>query len=304
MLALSKALQSSKAAIDLASIMVGVIIIGLIGGVIAATVFAVIPWSQDKAAKQQLESVHTAENAFFGLSSDPSTDLTNGKKNSFATSVELASAGLLVENSAVYCVASADANNYTAYVKSASGKIFKATNANKTPVVDTTGTDCFSVPPTTTPPTTNPPTGPVYSSVSSYDFETTRPALAIYSNSVVSYSTAMPRGGTTSVKADFNNINNVSWGAKINFPEMTPGSTYRVTAWMHTGNANVAKFGIVSNEANAVPTYTTPQTGQWTKVTAEFTAASGSIGFLATRASGNTNGVSIYIDDVTIEKVN
>jgi alpha-tubulin suppressor-like RCC1 family protein len=135
MLVLNKVLYSSRAAIDLASIMVGVIIIGLIGGVIAATVFAVIPWSQDKAAKQQLDSIHTAESAFLGLSSDPSQDLTNGKKNSFANSAELAAANLLTENGASYCVVSSEAKSYTAYTKSASGKIFKATPANKTPVV-------------------------------------------------------------------------------------------------------------------------------------------------------------------------
>jgi len=57
-------------AIDLASIMVGIIVIGLIGGVIAATVFAIIPWAQDNAAKQQLDSIATAQDAFLGLTSD------------------------------------------------------------------------------------------------------------------------------------------------------------------------------------------------------------------------------------------
>jgi hypothetical protein len=48
-------------AIDLASIMVGVLVIGIIAGVISATVFAVVPWSQDNAAKSNLDSIHTAE---------------------------------------------------------------------------------------------------------------------------------------------------------------------------------------------------------------------------------------------------
>lgn len=55
--------RNEKGAIDLASIMVGVIVVGLIGGVIAATIFAVIPWAQDQAAKQQLDNIVTAENA-------------------------------------------------------------------------------------------------------------------------------------------------------------------------------------------------------------------------------------------------
>ena len=131
MISLRAALRSSRGAIDLASIMVGVIIIGLIGGVIAATVFAVIPWSQDKAAKQQLDSVHTAQNAFFGLSSDPSQDLTNGKKNSFANSTELAQSNLLAKNVGYCTVATEDNKNYVGFSKSASGKWFTASNSKK-----------------------------------------------------------------------------------------------------------------------------------------------------------------------------
>ena len=139
MLKLYPVLKSSRAAIDLASIMVGVIIIGLIGGVIAATVFAVIPWSQDKAAKQQLDSVHTAQNAFFGLSSDPSQDLTNGKKNSFASSAELATKELLNSNTTYCTVPTVDGKDYHAYAKSGSGKWFYALNSDKTAQVLTAG---------------------------------------------------------------------------------------------------------------------------------------------------------------------
>jgi len=64
---ISLVFQSSRAAIDLASIMVGVIIIGLIGSVIGATVFAVIPWAQDNAARASLSQVRTAEDAQRGL---------------------------------------------------------------------------------------------------------------------------------------------------------------------------------------------------------------------------------------------
>ena len=57
------ALRSPEGAIDLASIMVGVLVIGIIGGIIAATVFSVIPWSQNEAAKGNLDAVKTAESA-------------------------------------------------------------------------------------------------------------------------------------------------------------------------------------------------------------------------------------------------
>lgn len=58
---LADALKSAAGAIDLASIMVGVIVIGTIAGAIAATLFAIIPWSQAHAAKIDLGAVQTAE---------------------------------------------------------------------------------------------------------------------------------------------------------------------------------------------------------------------------------------------------
>ncbi|KQO98901.1 hypothetical protein [Leifsonia sp. Leaf264] len=64
-LGLRKAVFSQQGAIDLASIMVGVIVIAIVGGIIAATVFAVIPWAQKEAGKQALGSVKEAESVAF-----------------------------------------------------------------------------------------------------------------------------------------------------------------------------------------------------------------------------------------------
>jgi hypothetical protein len=47
--------------VDLASILVGVIVVGLLSGAIAAAVFAVVPWAQDKAAAATLSTVTTAQ---------------------------------------------------------------------------------------------------------------------------------------------------------------------------------------------------------------------------------------------------
>jgi len=143
MLRLHSALKSSRAAIDLASIMVGIIIIGLIGGVIAATVFAVIPWSQDKAAKQQLDNVSSAESAYRGLSADKDSKLkdasatpTNSSdanqvvlNSTFTGSDGLAINQLLEANPANYCVLATDnGKDYAAYARSGSGKVFKSTS--------------------------------------------------------------------------------------------------------------------------------------------------------------------------------
>lgn len=127
------AFYNDDGAIDLASIMVGIIVIGLIGGVIAATVFAVIPWSQDNAAQHQLESIHTAQNAYYGLSSDPSRPLAAGQqRNSFTNSVGLAASGLLTTGTTYCTVPTNGGKDYEAFARSSSGTIFKASNSNKT----------------------------------------------------------------------------------------------------------------------------------------------------------------------------
>lgn len=134
----SELFKNEKGAIDLASIMVGIIVIGLIGGVIAATVFAVIPWTQDNAAKQQLDSVVSAESAYFGLSADNPPALPAGSKaNSFGKSAELAAANLLQTGSR-YCVTTpADSKSYDAYSQSSSGTVFTVTDKNSKPVIFT-----------------------------------------------------------------------------------------------------------------------------------------------------------------------
>jgi surface protein len=145
MLRLQHVLKSSRAALDLVSIMVGIIVIGLIGGVIAATIFAVIPWAQDNAARQQLSSIHTAENALYGLSAAPDAEMKGGVGSStFTNSAGLDANGLLVQNPKKYCVvATGDGQDYNAYSRSDSGKIFTASNYKKNAVI-TTSAPCLS----------------------------------------------------------------------------------------------------------------------------------------------------------------
>ena len=126
--------RNEHGAIDLASIMVGIIVIGLIGGVIAATVFAVIPWTQDNAAKQQLDSIVQAENAYQGFSSSTTNPLPVGyTPDSFTDSPGLATAGLL-EISPHYCVISTNGGKgYQGFSASGSGAVFTVTNSNSAP---------------------------------------------------------------------------------------------------------------------------------------------------------------------------
>lgn len=127
----SNVYRSEGGAVDLVSIMVGIIVIGLIGGVVSATVFAVIPWSQDNAAKEQLNSVAAAQAAYIGASADSgairfgnATDLTNSPNKFFdakAANVKIATTGEGTEA------------HYIAATRSASGKYWYTTDTLSSP---------------------------------------------------------------------------------------------------------------------------------------------------------------------------
>jgi type II secretory pathway pseudopilin PulG len=127
-------------AIDLASIMVGIIVIGLIGAIIAATIFAVIPWAQDNAAKQQLDSVKSAEDAYRGLAEDSGI-------SKYGNNLELAKPVFkdkehpslldLKESDVLITTTPGPNPTYTATIKSASGKTFTMTNGGKVKETET-----------------------------------------------------------------------------------------------------------------------------------------------------------------------
>lgn len=133
--------KNEDGAIDLASIMVGIIVIGLIGGVIAATVFAVIPWTQDNAAKQQLDSIAAAQSAYMGLSSSGSQP-AGLSLNSYASSADLKTANLLSKGDNYCTIKTGEGKEYEAYAQSSSGKTWKITNTATKPLL----TDAAEVP--------------------------------------------------------------------------------------------------------------------------------------------------------------
>lgn len=123
--------RNEKGAIDLSSIMVGIIVIGLIGGIIAATVFAIIPWTQDKAAKQQLDAIAVAQSSYMGLSSGVPPAVPSGHQpNSYANSKLLVTAGLLAENENYCTMKTKDGKGYLAVVLSGSGKYWTLDDSN------------------------------------------------------------------------------------------------------------------------------------------------------------------------------
>ena len=122
---------SDTGAVDLASIMVGVLVIGIIGGVIAATVFAVIPWSQDQAASQNLDAVKTAESVAYAQTTAGGTgrylslsELTDGVP--VGPGVTEAIKPLLQKSSSVNVAAAG--GKWFAVSASSTGKLFLSTS--------------------------------------------------------------------------------------------------------------------------------------------------------------------------------
>lgn len=60
-------LRGNEGVIDLASILVGVVVIGIVGAGVLATVTTIIPFAQDEAAKSDLSAVNTAQSVQFTM---------------------------------------------------------------------------------------------------------------------------------------------------------------------------------------------------------------------------------------------
>ena len=141
---LMAALRGQNGAIDLASIMVGVLVIGIVGGVIAATVFAVVPWSQDQAAQADLGQVRQAEGIYAAAHAGGFADLaTLQGPSSFAggggapgrpgASISAAGTPLLpATDPARQLKINANANGFVAAEISQTGRTFYATSLNTT----------------------------------------------------------------------------------------------------------------------------------------------------------------------------
>lgn len=67
---LSQRLRSARGALDLASVMVGAIVVAVLGSVIAAGVLVAVPWAGEKAAQEDLTALTDAETVYFAKSTD------------------------------------------------------------------------------------------------------------------------------------------------------------------------------------------------------------------------------------------
>ena len=135
-------LRGTSGAIDLTSIMTGVLAIGIIGGTIAATVFAVVPWAQDNAAKADLGQVRLAEGVYAASHAGGYADLATiqgpssaagggGAPGQPGASISAAGTPLLPASSQPLKI-NANANGFVAAEISQTGRTFYATSMNKT----------------------------------------------------------------------------------------------------------------------------------------------------------------------------
>jgi len=135
---LKRRLRQTSGVIDLASIMVGVIIAGILSTGIVATTFALVPFSQDAAAKKALDSASTAEGAAY----------VAGDQGRYLAMDDLV-AGKWIQASAQTVVGTdADGTCYAAMSLSATGNRFWTDNSTSDIVPYVAGTsasDCLDL---------------------------------------------------------------------------------------------------------------------------------------------------------------
>lgn len=127
---LIRLLRAPRAAIDLVSIMVGVIVVSVLAGAAGATVFAVIPWSQEAAAQQDLAGVVEAES--LARLPDPSNP-ADPLRGRFLSSSDLVAAGLLPVKSTVAVKTDAAGSCFVAVSTAPNGHVFMATDRETKP---------------------------------------------------------------------------------------------------------------------------------------------------------------------------
>jgi len=127
-----RATVAEHGVIDLASIMVGVIIVGILSAGIVATVFALIPFTQDKAAEQALSAVSTAESVQYSFSSgDGAGTFVELYGTDGLTTAGNAADEILLQDSKQIFVES-DGVTYTAYSVSPTGNLYTIDNSGAT----------------------------------------------------------------------------------------------------------------------------------------------------------------------------
>jgi type II secretory pathway pseudopilin PulG len=121
------ALHSQTGVVDLASVMVGVLVMGVMAGVTLSGVLVAVPYAQDQAAQSDLQTVRTAE---------ASASARSGKYLSMA---DMVGQGQFVASPTLKAAAGLIGGCYVASSKSGTGTTFYSTSQDETIVSDKAG---------------------------------------------------------------------------------------------------------------------------------------------------------------------
>jgi hypothetical protein len=120
---LRRTLASRSGAFDLQSVLVGAVVTGILAGGTFATIFGVLPWGQNTATQQSLETLHAAQ----------SSALTGN--DGYMDTAALIGAGFLEKTTASVTDTNAAKTCYVGLSKSDTGTIYYVTSTAKDPAV-------------------------------------------------------------------------------------------------------------------------------------------------------------------------
>ncbi|WP_157497263.1 hypothetical protein [Leifsonia sp. Leaf264] len=121
--------RRTRAAIDLASIMVGVLVIAIVAGALSVTTFGVIPWAQNEAAKAYLTEVSDAESA----AKLPNPTIQQSGR--YLPNDLLATAGFLDERAGATVATDLGGTCFAAVAKSDSGPVYWVSDRSPKPLL-------------------------------------------------------------------------------------------------------------------------------------------------------------------------
>lgn len=91
----TKTYNSLRGAVDLPSIMTGLIVLGIIAGTVSATLFGVIPWTQDNATKKELTEIRKTQETYVTTQSNLNANTILTQSSKYGSLSDLVNAKLL-----------------------------------------------------------------------------------------------------------------------------------------------------------------------------------------------------------------
>ena len=306
---LMRGMRKERGAIDLASILVGVLVMGVLGAVIAASVFVVIPWSQDAAAKASLDGVKTAQSV---------SQVKDGKFQNWAG---LTASKLMTGPATnVDAVVNAAGDCYISAAKSGSGTTFYKNSRDNTVLDDKAGPPdtnwCVNSTRALADPSVNlavnpafapngaqvtartnlSPTGSFEASTAGWTPDTASPTLTA--------SATVARSGSQSLKAVSTAVSTDNAFALTT--GSLPAGTYTLSYYVYSIAARTAYFDWTSSPGPSyvgTPTVVVPA-NTWTRVSGRLTTSAAQTFTIYMHNTGgpNASGQIVYADDVLLER--